>query len=268
MHHQLTENISRYAYLHAMGIDIWIPRTTVVTAKQNQHTNQQLAVADLSIDQPAPLTQKETQQEVTHQQGIKKQEITQQETRQIQGKNLSSTNQPAATQTTDSVQKSSYQKNQPAVLGQQNIAMIQTTDLLVLAMIGTNRKLPETYLELVERMLHRCGVNTENMQYSVLHTIELHHNLHFHDQQITDTVLSCINVHQQRSGQVFRWIILLSRLLQPVYKPLQSQEQYLQKSATVSILIEQELIDMITAPATRKQVWQKLLPLRQAMITS
>lgn len=270
MHDQLTENTNtRYAYLHAMGIDIWVPRTTAITQQGNQHTSRQpCAVAEYKMHQHVPLEQHAVAPGKQPRQQIKQQESTHQEARQVQDSDLSSANYSAATQTIASVQKASGQISQSAVMGQQNIALIQTADLLVVALIGTHRALSETYLELVKRMLHRCGVRTEHIQHSVLQSIELHHNLHFHDQQITDTVLSCINMQQQRSGQAFRWIILLSRFLQPVYNALQSQEQNPQQCATVAVLIEQELIDMITAPATRKQVWQKLLPLRQAMIPS
>ena len=210
-----------YTYLQAMGIDLWLLKSTYVAQKESEH---------LIISEP------------------------EQESKPTAPKTESATSHYTSSARQPDQQQGHPRPTDPPLLGQQNIALIQTQNVLAIAVAGKHINLPAAYLELIERMLNRCAVDTNGIKHSVLDTARLYNDLGFDDNSIINAVLVYIDKKQREHK--LDWIILLGSSLNPLADKLKSIPYFRH------ILIKQEVIDLLSLPETRKEAWQRLLPLR------
>lgn len=219
-----------HTYLKAMGIDLWLLRTNTEEAKETSKT----------IESHARIAGQPEKQN-----------------RQIQKITVNKAVNKVSTKIRAQIPKTT-------LLGQQNVAFIQTTNvstnLLVVALIGQHMNLPGAHLNLITRMLHRCSIDTQKVEHSVLDTMSLYSKLHFCDQDIANTLLSHIHKKQEQQACTHNWIILLGSTLEQL---IGQQLKAKLKPKSKTLLIQQEIIDLLSFPETRKQAWEALLPLRE-----
>lgn len=244
-----------YAYLKPMGIELWVERTSEATEK-----TQKPSAVKASYTEPLS-TKLSFTEPPSKELSSKEPSFTELSPIQPLAQSGNTLNQADAARYAPRAEDHKVQNNNaaqtPSLLGIQNIAFIQTPEALVIALNGKHMDLQAPYLALIMRMLERCGVNISSVEHSVLDSMHLHHRLHFHDEDIIQALLS--HMHQRQEKQPYAWVILLGSAL----APLQAQWQ---NANTSTLLIEQEVVDLLSFPETRKQAWEALLPLRSRKV--